>query len=106
LKDTGFTSRRIDKKQFNDEISGEILSEISKSRFMIADVTGQRNGVYFEAGFAMGKNQPVIFCCQEDDLAKVHFDTRQYNHIIWKDTDDLYVKLKDRILGTILLGDS
>jgi hypothetical protein len=43
----------IDRKEHNNEISGEILNEIRNSYFVIADVTGQRNGVYFETGFAM-----------------------------------------------------
>jgi hypothetical protein len=30
------------------------MAEIQKSRFVVADYTGQRNGVYFEVGFAVG----------------------------------------------------
>ena len=104
LRETDFVPRRIDKKQFNTEISGEILLEIANSGFILADVTGQRNGVYFEAGFAMGKRKPVILCCKKDDLENVHFDIRQYNHIVWDNENDLYIKLKDRISGTIILN--
>jgi hypothetical protein len=92
---------RIDKKEHNKEISGEILNEIKNSYFVIADVTGQRNGVYFEAGFAMGHNKPVIWCCSKKEEDNIHFDTRQYNHIFWEDEQQLYEKLKDRILGSI-----
>ena len=102
---TGILPGRIDKKQFNTQIVGEILFEISNCGFVIADVTGHRNGVYFEAGFAMGKKKPVILCCKKDDFNNTHFDISQYNHIIWDNEEDLYVKLKDRILGTILLND-
>jgi hypothetical protein len=63
ISDLGYIPVRIDKKEHNNEISGEILNEIKNSYFIIADVTGQRNGVYFEAGFAMGHNKPVIWCC-------------------------------------------
>ena len=65
---------RISDKQHNNEIR--------KSKFLIADVTGQRHGVYFEAGSAMARSMPVIWCCHSDDLKNVHFDTRQYNHIV------------------------
>ncbi len=37
-------------------------------RFMIADFTGHRGGVYFEAGFAHGLGIPVIWTCREDQL--------------------------------------
>jgi hypothetical protein len=38
---------------------------------------------------------------REDHLSSVHFDTRQYSHIVWKDEDDLYSKLFNRIRATI-----
>lgn len=100
-EDTGFTMLRIDMKQFNDKICDRILAEIKRSRFLIADVTGQRQGVYFEAGFAMGMGLPVIWTCREDQIKECHFDTRQYNHIIWNNEKELRQKLRDRILATI-----
>jgi hypothetical protein len=96
---------RIDRKEHNNEISGEILFEIKKSRIIIADVTGQRNGVYFEAGFAMGHQKNVIWSCKADDLKNVHFDTRQYNHVLWNDENDLYSKMKNRLLATLALSE-
>ena len=100
-EDIGFSMLRVDMKQFNEKICDRILSEIRRSRFLIADVTGHRQGVYFEAGFAMGLGLPVIWTCRDDQIKFCHFDTRQYNHITWKDADELYQKLRDRILATI-----
>jgi hypothetical protein len=53
----------------------------------------------------MGQKKPVIWCCRKDEIVenKVHFDTRQYNHVVWKDEQELYEKLKERIQGTILV---
>ncbi|ULH29221.1 nucleoside 2-deoxyribosyltransferase [Leptospira weilii] len=85
-----FYALRIDNKEHNGEISGEILYEIRQSHFLIADVTDQRNGVYFEAGYTMGLGIPVIWSCKVDEIEKVHFDTRQYNHIVWEDEKDLF----------------
>ena len=101
VSELGYVPIRIDKKEHNNEISGEILYELKNSYFLIADVTGQNNGVYFEAGFAMGHNKSIIWCCKESDKNNLHFDTRQYNHIIWENEQQLYERLKDRILGTI-----
>jgi len=102
--DTGFKMFRVDKIQFNDEkICDKIISKIKESRFLIADVTEQRQAVYFEAGYAVGMGLPVIWTCKESDKKKCCFDTRQYNHIFWKDAEDLRTKLRERILATIAL---
>lgn len=71
----------------------KIITEIKNSRFLVADVTQQRPGVYFEAGYALGLGIPVFWCVREDDLKNVHFDTRQYNHIVWKDENHLAEQL-------------
>lgn len=96
-----FQMVRIDRKDFNEKICDEIIAEIRRSRFVVADVTGHRQGVYFEAGYAMGLGLPVIWTCREDEVSKCHFDTRQYNHIVWKDSADLKEKLLNRIRATI-----
>jgi len=50
----------------------------------------------------MGLNLPVIWICEEHDFENAHFDTKQYNHIIYKDLTDLYEKLKVRIEAIII----
>jgi len=97
----GFKMLRIDQKPFNDKICDHIIAEIKQSRFMIADCTELRPAVFFEAGYAMGLGLPVIFTCKDGTDIKKCFDTDHYNHIVWKDADDLKNKLKDRILATI-----
>ncbi len=92
---------RIDLVHHNEKICDKIIAEIRVSQFMVADVTRQRPGVYFEAGFAMGLDRPVIWTCRGNDFENVHFDTRQYNHIIWDTPEDLREKLADRIRATI-----
>lgn len=103
--DSGYAPMRIDGKEHVNKIDDEIIAEIRRSRFVVADFTSKRDqprgGVYFEAGFAMGLNIPVIWTCRSDLIDQVHFDTRQFNHIVWTDPDDLYVKLKNRIGAVI-----
>ncbi|MGB2864888.1 MAG: hypothetical protein WBC05_16290 [Sedimentisphaerales bacterium] len=102
-EDTGFTMHRVDMEEFNDKICDKILADIRRSRFLIADITWHRKAVYFEAGFAKGLGLPVIWTCRVDqkDECDNNFDTRQYNHIFWKNTSELREKLKNRIVGTI-----
>jgi hypothetical protein len=42
---------------------------------------GLRLNVYFEAGVALGLGRPVIWTCREDDIARLPFDTRQFDMI-------------------------
>jgi hypothetical protein len=110
VREAGYEPLRIDGKEHNNKIDDEIIAEIRRSRFVIADFTqgdtGARGGVYYEAGFAHGHSIPVIFCCREDVISKVHFDTRQYNHITWKTPEELRERLSQRISATIGDGPS
>jgi nucleoside 2-deoxyribosyltransferase len=101
LEQAGYQPTRIDLQEHNDKIDDRIIAEIRRCGLLIADFTGQRGGVYFEAGFAMGLGLPVIWTCRSDDVGDLHFDTRQYNHIVWDDPQDLKNKLLNRILATL-----
>ena len=70
LKAAGFDPIRIDLEQHNDDINDRVRAEIRRSRFVVADFTGHRNGVYFEAGFALGLGLPVVWLCRRDELTK------------------------------------
>ena len=101
----GYEPILIDEKEHIDRIDDEIISEIRRSRFLVADFTqddkGARGGVYYEAGFAHGRGIPVIFSCRRDKVPELHFDTRQYNHIVWDTPDDLRNQLTNRISAAI-----
>lgn len=70
----------------------------------MADFTEQKSGVYFEAGFALGLNLPVIWTCRADDIGNLHFDVRQYNCIAWKDEADLAGRRQLRIEAIVGRG--
>jgi hypothetical protein len=96
---TGFKPLLISKEHLSSDttINDGIIASIKKSRFTIADFTDNRNGVYFEAGFALGRGQKVIYTCKESDLKNLHFDIRAYQQIVWKDAADFKQKLIDKI---------
>ncbi len=54
-----------------------------------------------EAGYALGLGMPVVWCVREDELDDVHFDTRQFNHIVWRDPSELRQRLAERVAGVI-----
>jgi transcriptional regulator with XRE-family HTH domain len=96
----GFDAHRIDRHEHNNEITDEIIAQIKASKFVIADLTGYRGGVYYEAGYAKGLERTVIFTCRsdyfkgekwEDDSwrkEKVHFDIDHINIIEWQYSDN------------------
>ena len=105
IRDAGYEPVRIDRKDHNNKIDDEIVAEIRRAHFLVADFTqgdtGARGGVYYEAGFAHGLNIPVIFTCREDAVDSLQFDTRQYNHITWKTPEELRERLTKRVSATI-----
>lgn len=107
----GYTPLRIDQKpDLIGAIDDAIIAEIRRSRFVVADFThgasGARGGVYYEAGFARGLGLPVIFTCRKDMIDEAHFDTRQFNHILWEkeNPEDLREQLTNRIVAAIGQG--
>ena len=106
IRSSGYEPLRIDRKEHNNKIDDEIVAGIRRSKFLVADFTGHRGGVYFEAGLATGLGLPVIWLCRKDELEKTHFDTRQYNFIVWEADKlaELSTALKNRIEATIGRG--
>ncbi len=105
IKDAGYTAVRVDKQEHIEKIDDRIIAEIKRSRFVVADFThgrgGARGGVYYEAGFAHGLQIPVIFTCRKNAIKRIHFDTRQYNHIVWETPIELKERLTNRIAAVI-----
>lgn len=101
IRDGGYDPLRIDRHEHVNRIDDEIIGQIRRSRFMVADFTGQRFGVYFEAGMMMGLGRTVIWLCDKKDLdeGKLHFDVRQFNFIAYESIEDAKNRLYHRILA-------
>lgn len=99
IRDAGYNPILIDEVEHNELITPELLSNIKNSKFIVADLTHQNNGAYFEEGYAMGLGKPVIQLCK--DGTKLHFDIAQKNTIMWKNEDDIPLRLMNRIKATI-----
>ena len=104
LRETGYEPFRVDQPEHNGKIDDLIIAEIRRSGLLVADFTKHRGGVYFEAGFALGLGIPVIWTCRKDAMDDAHFDTRQYNHIVWETPAELYEKLRNRVAATAPRG--
>jgi len=102
IRDAGFEPHRIDQAKTNRGISDEILARIRTSEFVVADFTGQRQSVYFEAGFARGLGKEVIWCCRSDEVSRLHFDTKHLGHVCWDEPPDLRTKIREGIQANIV----
>lgn len=107
VKKAGYKPLRIDSHEYIGGIMDEILARIRESRFVVADLTHNRGGVYYEAGFALGLRIPVIPTCRHDHLDgdranhidRVHFDVQHLNLITW--TPDKLSELTERLTNRI-----
>jgi hypothetical protein len=84
----GFELRPLNEGQPAGLIDNQIRAAIRSARFVIADLSHDNNGAYFEAGFAEGLGLPVIYTCEAKKFKekKTHFDT---NHMVTIPWDEL-----------------
>jgi len=97
----------VDEINYVGDITDRIISDINKSKFVIADYTMNNSGVYYESGYARGKGIVVIETCNKkwfedkdnkgNKINKLHFDVEHRNMILWENENDLSVRIRDRI---------
>ena len=104
IRAAGYRPFRIDGKDFVGGITDEIMSEIRRSKFVIADYTGQANGVYFEAGFALRLGLTLIPTCRAEEVAKLHFDIKHLNTLLWNAPQEIEKQLATRIRAVVGMG--
>jgi nucleoside 2-deoxyribosyltransferase len=104
IREAGFSPMVISEKEHANKIDDEIIAEIRRSAFLVADFTEHRQNVYFETGFAIGLARHVVWTCRKDQIKDLHFDIRQYNCVDWVDAADLARRLQLRIEGSFGRG--
>lgn len=91
-------------------ITDHIIAEIRRSRFVVAELTYNNRGVYFEAGLARGYDQPVFHVVRDSHVdgkdeegKKLHFDVQQVRYQKWSDTNlpKLKQDLEDWIISSV-----
>lgn len=106
IRAAGYEPIRVDDDHYAGGVVDRILGHIRESRFVVADFTGNRGGVYYEAGFAFGLGVPVLHLCAEECLdeqsgERLHFDVRHLNFLSWKRNElgHLTLRLRDRVVA-------
>ena len=71
-------------------IDNIMRDQIRDAKFVIADLSHDNNGAYWEAGFAEGLGKPVIYICEKKkfEKKKTHFDTNHCTTVPWSRDDD------------------
>ena len=66
-------------------IDNLMREQIRDSAFIIADLTHDNLGAYWEAGYAEGLGKPVIYICEKTKFeeTKTHFDTNHCTTVMW-----------------------
>jgi len=85
VKEAGFELFKLDDKPKAGLIDNMMRVEIQSSDFIIADLSHDNLGAYWEAGYAEGLGKPVIYTCEKSKFkeSKTHFDTNHHLTIIW-----------------------
>ncbi len=106
IADAGYTPFIVNKHPHNQDIMAEIIVGIRRSRSLIADFTGNRQSVYYEAGVALGLGIPIIHTCQTGRIRRVAFDVNHNNILEWRPEtlDEFRTSLADHIEATIGRG--
>jgi len=83
-------------------IDARLEHEIRAAKFLVADLTHDNQGVYWESGLAHGLGKKVFYTCKEG--IKTHFDINHHTTIYWKPgkEQEAAEKLKNVIQVTIL----
>lgn len=105
VRATGFDLRTVTQKA--GLVDAVIEDEIRRCAFLLADLSDDNAGAYWEAGFAEGLGKAVIYICKERDAAgpkKTHFDANHRHTVRWDlaTLDKTAVQLKAVIRNTLL----
>lgn len=85
VTEAGYELERVSDRPRAGVIDQVMRVKIRDAPFVLADLSHDNNGAYWEAGFAEGLGKPVIYLCQTDkwSTTKTHFDTNHCETIDW-----------------------
>lgn len=89
VAETGFTLKPVSDMPRAGLIDDHIRVDIRLCRFLIADLTCENRGAYWEAGYAEGLGKPVIYTCNKNyfESQGTHFDTNHHQTVVWDPAD-------------------
>lgn len=91
---------RGDEEYIPNEIFPSIVKQILKSRLIIANITGRNPNVMYELGVAHALGKSTIIVAQ--DFTDIPFDLNNKRIIIYKNFDDLQLRLENSITDMLI----
>lgn len=111
VRQTGYDLRIVTQRA--GLIDAIIESEIRGCKFLVADLSDENPGAYWEAGLAEGLRKPVFYVCRaldgNGDEKKTHFDTAHRTTIRWRADPGTFAHTGDQLKAVIrntLLGEA
>lgn len=92
----GLDVTRADESTNNGSIIRDILTELTESTLIIADITPDNANVYYELGYAHAIKKDVILLCDEQ-RARLPFDLADFRTIFYKDSIAGHTQIKERL---------
>jgi len=104
-KEAGFDLVKLTEVSCAGSIDEQLRVEIRRASFLVADLTHENPGAYWEAGFAEALGKPVIYTCEKNifETRGTHFDTNHSHTILWEENDPVKAarELKATIRATL-----
>lgn len=104
IEQSGYRPFRLDKEHYTGKIDNEMVAQIRRSRFLVADLTGKNANVYWEAGFAEALGRKVFLTCHADYWDDRAFDIEHDVCIKWETAEELRVKLQNKVVAVLGQG--
>lgn len=95
IQEFGLKPLRVDEIPDSGKITDQVLEAIAISKFILADLSGERPNCYYETGFAHALGKEIVLTVRAND--KIHFDLAQNRFIVWETESDLRNALRQRI---------
>lgn len=96
-------AERADQIEHSGLITSVILERIKSRRFLISDLTHQRQNVYYEIGFAHGLGKEVVLTAQKP--TEIHFDIAGYNVIQYESLTELEERVVSRLKAKLTVAE-
>lgn len=86
VAEAGYELERVSDRPRAGVIDQVMRVKLRDAPFVIADLSHDNNGAYWEAGFAEGLGKPVIYLCEAEKwaTARSHFDTNHCETLDWQ----------------------
>jgi hypothetical protein len=73
----------------------EVWSALNYCQFVIAEITGGNDNVFYELGIAHTLNKPAILITQAQRPEDVPFDIRHLRYIVYRNNNDGLIRLRE-----------